>query len=81
MSEEEKKEEKAADQAPPQDPSTQVLGPKIILEELEKGTDVKEPAVVSDPAASVAPSPEKISKPLVTDAMRRLDELLARFRK
>lgn len=78
---EEKKEEKAAEQTPPQEPSTQALGPKIILEELEKGADAKEPAVVLDPAACVSPSPEKISKPLVTDAMRRLDEILARFRK
>lgn len=58
-------------------------GPKKILEELEKSAaseavPVPAPAIpeVSEPPLPAVPS----SGPLITDAMRRLDDLLTRLR-
>ncbi len=74
---EEKKEEPSADLPPPieQAPSP-AADPKMILQELEKSAAGDLPVVAMPASADVVPD-----TPLITDAMRRLDELLARFRK
>ncbi len=74
---EEKKEEPSADLPPPieQAPSP-AADPKMILQELEKSAAGDTPSVAMPASADVVPD-----TPLITDAMRRLDELLARFRK
>ncbi len=54
-------------------------GPKKILEELERSAAAPEPAPAEDaPPPPVEPAAS--AAPLITDAMRRLDDLLARFR-
>lgn len=56
-------------------------GPKKILEELEKSAAAPEPVpaeVAPQPPLPVEPAAS--AAPLITDAMRRLDDLLARFR-
>ncbi len=78
----EKKDEKSQEQpALPAEMPAAVVSPKVILQELEKSAVVEEPAPVLEPIVFVEPSPNNIQTPLITDAMRRLDELLTRFRK
>ncbi len=74
---EEKKEEPVADAPLPieQTPSP-AADPKMILQELEKSAAADAPVVEPPASTDVAPD-----TPLITDAMRRLDELLTRFRK
>jgi hypothetical protein len=71
-----------------EDPS---VSAKKILEELDKSAAAPIEAAVSSPAPEPTTTPSDTplpqaspgvenSAPLITDAMRRLDELLARFR-
>ncbi len=78
----EKKDEKSQEPpALPAEPPTAVVNPKIILQELEKSALAGEPTAVLEPIVSVESASDNIQTPLITDAMRRLDELLTRFRK
>ena len=53
--------------------------PRIILQELEKSAAATQPQASVENSAP-ADKPAEAGKPLVTESMRRLDELLARFR-
>ncbi len=79
-----KKDEKSPQVAavPTTDEQAPAASPKMILKELEK-TAASGPAlpVKEPPDAHIQPQEALAQTPLVTDAMRRLDELLARFRK
>ena len=66
-----------------------VEGPRKILQELEKAAAALEPIAVApaeptpaepEPAPAQEASPQSSGMPLITDNMRRLDDLLARFR-